>query len=193
MRLVAFLGLTLLFGVTQANAARLVFPEELIPLQVEEQEIEQSFFSKVREIDLAVGTHRVKMKYSDLYEVGYDDHQVIESAPFWALISVASDTTYRISFQRAKTVKAAKAFAKAPKVMLINEAQQAQQTLQVFKVQPDSRSMQPQSTDLKTPQSVISKPAPAATHPDVVGMLNYWWQQATPEQKKLFLQKIKGN
>lgn len=48
-------------------ATQIKFPAELIPLQVGAEKIEHSLFSKVDEITLKKGTHKLKIKYSDLF------------------------------------------------------------------------------------------------------------------------------
>ncbi|MEJ6474281.1 DUF2057 domain-containing protein [Pseudoalteromonas piscicida] len=201
MRLRLTLATTLLALTPLAQAALLSFPEEIIPLQVEDKTIEHSFFSKVRELDLAPGNYAIKMRYTDLYEVGYDDHETVESAPFWAKISITQEGEYQIEFNRADNVVAAKAFAKQPLVMLQAPNESLATTLVVSQERPKLSASNQLSKPVKNSSSTAPNPmtstvtpaAPKSAHPDVVGMLDYWWQQATPEQRRLFLEKIKGN
>ncbi|RXF02524.1 DUF2057 family protein [Pseudoalteromonas sp. PS5] len=202
MRLKSTLVTAGLFLSSFSHAALLSFPEEIIPLQVNDKTIEHSFFSKVRELDLASGEYVVKMRYTDLYEVGYDDHETVESKPFWATISIDTDGQYDVKFNRPDNVVAAKAFAAQPLIMLQAPNESLATTLVVTQKRPRvvsaiaSQSAEVTAPRYSTPSNPTQPAAPAApksAHPDVVGMLDYWWQQATPEQKQLFLEKIKGN
>ncbi|WP_010606849.1 DUF2057 domain-containing protein [Pseudoalteromonas maricaloris] len=204
MRLKYTLATAVLLLSPLSQAALLSFPEEIIPLQVDDKTIEHSFFSKVRELDLAKGEYAVKMRYTDLYEVGYDDHETIESKPFWAKISIDQDGEYQVEFNRPDNVVAAKAFADQPLIMLQAPNESLATTLVVTQERPRvttaiaSEPSTPTAPRYSTPSTATRAitPAPVApksAHPDVVGMLDYWWQQATPEQKRLFLEKIKGN
>ena len=101
------------------KAATLSFPEELIPITVNGKQVEHSLFSKKLDFDLPIGTHKVQIKYSDLYELDYDEHQTVSSAPFWVEVAITQDGQYQIGFDRAKDADAAERFAKAPSVYVI--------------------------------------------------------------------------
>ena len=68
----------LLFSVS-SMAENIHFPEEFVPLQVGERIIESSLFSRVEDLELAPGSYRLKLKYTDLYDEDYDMHEVVES------------------------------------------------------------------------------------------------------------------
>ncbi|WP_046005843.1 DUF2057 domain-containing protein [Pseudoalteromonas rubra] len=210
-RIFYFLLVSLLSG--QALAAQLYFPEELLPLQVGQKEIEHSFFNKVRELSLAAGRHQLRVKYTDLYEIGYDDHEVIESKPFWVTVEVAEQGDYHVEFERADTLKAAKQFAKQPQLWL--KAPDGTRTpVKTLTEQLRTRSVPQAAERLKTP---VTKPdyadslpveppvapqgdkpalsdavpaAPQAGKPDAAAMLEFWWQQASPAQRAAFLEKV---
>ena len=66
-------------------AENIHFPEEFVPLQVGERVIESSIFSRVDDVELAPGTYQLKLKYTDLYDLGYDDHEVMPRQPEWCV------------------------------------------------------------------------------------------------------------
>ncbi|HAU05419.1 MAG TPA: DUF2057 domain-containing protein, partial [Pseudoalteromonas shioyasakiensis] len=117
-KLVLLSSALMLFNSFSSVAETIHFPEEFVPLQVGERLIEQSFFSRVDDVELAPGTYQVKMKYTDLYEQGYDDHQVVESEPFWVELTVESGKDYDLVFNRASNAVAAEVFAESPQVSL---------------------------------------------------------------------------
>ncbi|RZM75119.1 DUF2057 domain-containing protein [Pseudoalteromonas rubra] len=210
-RIFYFLLVSLLSG--QALAAQLYFPEELLPLQVGQKEIEHSFFNKVRELSLAAGRHQLRVKYTDLYEVGYDDHEVIESKPFWVTVEVAEQGDYYVEFERADTLKAAKQFAKQPQLWLkapdgtrtpvktlteqlrIRSVAQAAERLKTPVTKPDYADSLPVEPPVapqadKPALSDAVPAAPQAGKPDAAAMLEFWWQQASPAQRAAFLEKV---
>ena len=181
------------------QAATLSFPEELIPITVNGKQVEHSLFSKKLDFDLPIGTHKVQIKYSDLYELDYDEHQTVSSAPFWIEVTINQDGQYRVAFDRAKDVGAAEQFAKSPSVYVIapNKSQQV-----AVKVKPKAASApavvaaQVQTTPISitTPVAPESrKQIEGVTHPSAELMLHYWWQQADEKQRKAFLKAVKVN
>lgn len=187
------------------------FPEELVPLQLDNQPIEQSFFSRIDKLDIPAGQHNLKLKYSDLYEEDYDDHQTVESAPFWVSITIDAGQNYALTFNRATTLAQAKQFAKAPQVQLRSN-QGAQALAKVAAPAPVVQAVQPvvsampnnipstapnnsvpnkaTAKPVEQTRSALSAPAPKAVNAQ--SMLLFWWQQASDAERQAFLQQIKA-
>jgi len=170
--------LCLPFISTLTYAAQIKFPEELIPLQVGENVIEHSLFSKVDEITLNEGVHKLKIKYSDLFELDYDDHEVVESKPFWIEIQISENVNYQVIFNKPEDEIEAQAFAKSPSVTL--KAISTGELVAVTKSsEPEKKVVAVNVTDVK--------PSPKALE-----MLNFWWQQASKQEKERFLHDVKN-
>ncbi|MBQ4839660.1 DUF2057 domain-containing protein [Pseudoalteromonas luteoviolacea] len=174
-------------------AGEVNFPEELLPLQVNEREIEHSFFNKVRTLELPAGVHRIKVKYSDLFELDYDEHEVVDSKPFWVEVDI-KEGDYQVRFKSIETVEQARAFAKSPAIWL--QAKQGNK-VSASRVSEATKSVAAPvhvSVPNNTSAAKIDndKPAPSAGKPDAVSMLEFWWQQATPEQRAAFLASIEA-
>ncbi|GMM86568.1 DUF2057 family protein [Pseudoalteromonas sp. MTN2-4] len=183
------------------QAATLSFPEELIPISVNGKQVEHSLFSKKLDFDLPIGTHKVQIKYSDLYELDYDEHQTVSSSPFWVEVTINQEGQYRIAFDRAKDADAAELFAKSPNVYVIapNKSQQV-----AVKVKPKAvvapAVVAATVQTVATPMTITTQVAPKSrkqiegmTHPSAELMLHYWWQQADENQRKAFLKAVKVN
>lgn len=176
------------------QAATLSFPEELIPLKVNGEKVEHSLFSKKLDFDLPVGTHKVQLKYSDLYELDYDEHQTVSSEPFWVEVSIIQDGKYKIGFNRAKDIDAAEQFAQSPAVYVVtpNNSQQ-----KAVAVKPEVEVAPVVAERVKSaPQTVAPvsrKAVEGVTHPSAELMLHYWWQQADKKQREAFLKAVKVN
>ena len=185
-----------LFYSASSLAETIHFPEEFVPLQVGERLIEQSFFSRVDDVELAPGTYQLKLKYTDLYELGFDDHEVIESEPFWVDITIDDNKDYDMVFNRADNAVSAKIFAEAPQVSLKAKGASVAQPLSVIS-----------NTQLASQKPALQKTGPAGPTrpsqpikpiapingkgmPSAPQMLEFWWQQATIAERKAFLEKV---
>lgn len=178
------------------------FPEEIVPLQVGDKKIEHSFFNRVDEVDLTPGVYQFKLKYTDLYEMGYDEHQVIDSEPFWVTMTIAANTDYDVVFNRADNAVAAKVFAEAPQVSLQAKGESLGTPLAIIAEPNFSSAAAPQVATAKAApaaaiatatvvQATASRPAPSATSaPNAAAMLDFWWQQASAQEQQAFINKV---
>ena len=203
-KLVLLSSALMLLNSFSSVAETIHFPEEFVPLQVGERLIEQSFFSRVDDVELAPGTYQVKMKYTDLYEQGYDDHQVVESEPFWVELTVESGKDYDLVFNRASNAVAAEVFAESPQVSLKAKGSELAVPLSIVSYRAASAPAQavasaPVAATSNKPTTAVPVTLPAKVPggqaglknmPSAAAMLEFWWQQASPEERRAFLQKV---
>ncbi|WP_375185833.1 DUF2057 domain-containing protein [Pseudoalteromonas sp.] len=205
-KLVLLSSALMLLNSFSSVAETIHFPEEFVPLQVGERLIEQSFFSRVDDVELAPGTYQVKMKYTDLYEQGYDDHQVVESEPFWVELTVESGKDYDLVFNRASNAVAAEVFAESPQVSLKAKGSELAVPLSIVSYRAASAPVQAVASAPVAATSTSNKPTTAVpvtlpakvpggqaglkNMPNAAAMLEFWWQQASPEERRAFLQKV---
>lgn len=186
-------SLLLLINSTVSMAETISFPEEIIPLQVDNRVLEGSLFSAIEQVELAPGQYQLKLKYSDLYEDGFDSHAVVESKPFWVNVTIEAEKDYTLAFNRANNVVAAKVFAESPNVSLKENASAISTPLTVLAdvgmVLERKSALTVQSKQLNTvtdsPASMGELQAPNASE-----MLDFWWQQASVEQRNDFIKKV---
>ncbi|MCQ8880119.1 DUF2057 domain-containing protein [Pseudoalteromonas shioyasakiensis] len=205
MRKLLLLSTITLLGLSTSTLAETVyFPEEIVPLQVGDKKVEHSFFSRVDELELAPGSYKFKLKYTDLYEQGYDAHQVVDSEPFWVSVTIAEGEDYDIVFNRADNAVAAKVFAESPQVSLqargsslgipLDSASAPQQTQQAkAQVAPTAQTQAVAVAPIAV-NAPVSKPSPTNAvdgAPNAAAMLDFWWQQASPQQQQAFLDKVR--
>lgn len=180
------------------------FPEELVPLQVDDRAIEQSFFSRVDDIELAPGTYKLKLKYTDLYEQGYDNHTTVDSEPFWVQVIIAEGIDYEMVFNRADNAIAAKEFAQSPQVSIKPKNSAQAEPLNVLNspavnAAPAIKQVKPAQVATATVAAgkATTLPAKAPSNhvatqkaPSAAAMLDFWWQQASPQERQAFLNKV---
>ncbi|MBB1310489.1 DUF2057 domain-containing protein [Pseudoalteromonas sp. SR41-8] len=203
-------GIVSLFLSATSVAETVNFPEEIVPLQVGDKKIEHSFFNRVDEVELVPGVYQLKLKYTDLYEQGYDEHQVIDSEPFWVTMTIAANTDYDVVFNRADNAVAAEVFAEAPQVSLqakgaslgtplviiaepdlTSSINSQVATVQVAPTVASATRAAPMAANLQAP---VSRPAPnAGNAPSAAAMLDFWWQQASAQERQAFIDKVTKN
>ncbi|MGO2169211.1 DUF2057 domain-containing protein [Pseudoalteromonas sp.] len=180
------------------------FPEELVPLQADDRVIEQSFFSRVDDIELAPGTHKLKLRYTDLYEQGYDNHTTVDSKPFWVQVTIDEGTDYEVVFNRADNAVAAKAFAESPQVSLKPKGSALAEPLSILSspkvsAAPTVKQVAPAQVATATvttgkaaifPAKASSRHAATQKEPSAAAMLDFWWQKATVQERQAFLNKV---
>lgn len=180
-----FLGLVLGLGLFSVESATINFSEEIIPLQLNQTKVSHSLFNQVDSLEAAKGHHRVKVKYSDLYETDYDDHETIESEPFWLDLHVTDEQqTLHVYIERPETYEDAKLFIQNPYALVKSKDQITKKVAiaapQVA-IKPVAR-MKEAGVD-----------APVSKLPDALYMMEYWWQRATEAQRAQFLATKKGS
>ena len=186
----------LFFGMfsTLIAAATFSVPEEFQLLRLNEEPIEKSWFSNTSKLDLPVGEHIVKLKYLDVFEEEYDQHEVIESDPFWLLLTIEQENqTLQIEFTRPQTIAKAKVFAQKSQKQLFL----AGEPLMIYTELPQQNAHIPQHKEsaesaIHADES-ISQPivvnGETDLQPSALQMLEFWWQQATFEEQQAFLSK----
>ena len=189
-------AVALLFSVSSV-AENIHFPEEFVPLQVDNRVIESSLFSKVDDLELDPGTYQLKLKYTDLYEEDYDTHEVVESEPFWVNVTVEAGKDYTLVFNRAENAVAAKVFAQSPMVSLKAQGNELAAPLSVVSKSQLAKDMsvnQSRETPAgpQKPSRPIKPIAPinGKGMPSAAEMLDFWWQQASKAERKAFLEKV---
>ncbi|MCF6458646.1 DUF2057 family protein [Pseudoalteromonas sp. MMG024] len=197
-----------------AYAATVKFSEELIPLQVNENKVEHSLFSSVDEVTVSQGQHKIRVKYKDLYEIDYDEHEVIESEPFWLVVNIENnEATYQLSMPRADDIDGAKQYIKSPfatfkeqgansqalrlepvKAQVVLSTEQKNKAyLPATTASAPSNSAAPKSSSKIHVDAEKSPNAPVSQQPSALSMLEFWWSQASEQEKAAFLANKKGS
>lgn len=171
-------------------ANELVFSDGLLPLEVNNKAISQSFFNKIDRLTLSKGNYLIKLQYQDLFESDDDDHQWVRSLPFWVSIVISDEGLYRLGYNPLHTVEQANAFAKNPELTLSHPNKQVT-ILNVSKIPLSFEKNKPMENKLSKSANLKNDSAAITTQPSSLEMLNFWWQHASDEQKLQFLQSVK--
>jgi uncharacterized protein len=206
---VQILGMLLALLFAQAQAAELRVPEAFDVLIVNGSEYGASLKSN-KTVALISGRNVVIVEYDQIFDAEFgDSHDRIRSAPIALVFEASSDAVLTLVDPKLKSNAEARQYAKAPTLQL-RDAKQDPVTAQQLPVReingmmfadngstPAIASVMPAipaipaapaaGTQANTTQNAVPVAAPA---PDALQMLSYWWQQASPEQRAAFLQRI---
>ncbi|HEX4910550.1 MAG TPA: DUF2057 family protein [Permianibacter sp.] len=209
------LSLTLLGGglllSPLAQAAELVVPEAFDVLQVNDAPFGASL-QREKRLTLAPGRHVIVLEYDQIFDGDFgDSHDRIRSKPFALVLTVTNEAVLTVQNPNLTNGTEARRYAKAPTLRVFDAAnrelpiqvQSVQSVGEGFVTPTTAATPAPATLATPTPTAIpatpvtASAPAPAtaekSTSPastDPLQQLQYWWQQATPEQRAAFLQQI---
>jgi hypothetical protein len=195
---------------SSSYAATIHFSEEIVPLEINNKKIEKSFFSRVTNIEVKPGSHKIKLQYEDLFEVDFDDHQTIESEPFWVVIDIEnSEGEYLLSIPRPDDIESASLFIKNPYAELSRLGSQNKSRLEPVTTalmvvetskstvkslkQPVANNVPDTSSEVGNTPKISPNSTSVGTPPDALSMLDFWWSQASEKERKAFLKDKQGN
>ena len=199
----------------QAHASQLQVPEQFDVLVVNGEEFPFTIgLSKT--VPLIAGRNVIVLEYDKIFDAVYgDSHDRVKSAPFAVTFSASAGDMLVLHGPEFDTGTEAKRYAKAPTVQIRNAAQQSV-AVQLVPVKEVGDMLVANVAAASAPTPVIAPAIIPATAPtpaiasgsaaaaktvaipsappagahNALEQLNYWWQQATPEQRAAFLQSI---
>ena len=194
-----------------AQAAELVVPEAFDVLQVNDAPFGASL-QREKRLTLAPGRHVIVLEYDQIFDADFgDSHDRISSKPFALVLTVTDESVLTVQDPKLTSGTDARRYAKAPTLRVFDatnrefpvQVQSVQSVGDVFVTPTAAATPAPVAAISATP-ATLTTPAttampatpvtaekgtpPASTDP--LQQLQYWWQQATPEQRAAFLQQI---
>lgn len=200
-----------------AQAARIDIPAEVIVQAVDGKDLGLQLFGSREYLDLNAGSHRIAVKYKDLFEMMGDNHEVVASDPVLLAFVLPADGSYRLAFDKPRDLTTARAFAKDPKFQIVdangkplatesmNQEQQeslwqAAVSLGAGSSTTDAARSTAITTATATTVAVTANAeqatpiaAPAPEQKMAAEQLHYWWTQADSATRASFLKAIGVN
>ncbi|MFD2166564.1 DUF2057 family protein [Thalassotalea euphylliae] len=201
----------LCFSFQMSFAATITFPEVYDVLKVNGQDYSSGFFSKKSDIELTPGRHVVLYRYNELFEdPSNDDHAKIKSEPFVMIVDM-SDANLTVQSPEILDEMQARKYALKPTLTIMSsnntpasfslsslrdfEKAQYQRAIEVARETPlttapanDNQIPNDSNTGSALPKD--SESGNVSSQSRAYQMLNYWWQQASKEERKAFLHSI---
>ena len=197
--------LLLLLGLlaTPLHAAELLLASELVVDAVNGEKRTNLLFGNAAKLTLAAGEQRLLVRYKDLFELGADEHEVVSSEALLLAFTLPAEGNYQLQLDAPSNVKAARAFAKAPQLRLIDakgqpiamtiltEAQQQQ--LWQAAATPTASATATTAVPAAIGATAVTAAAAAQGNGEqqmVSEQLHYWWQKADAQTRQQFLQQL---
>ncbi|REL35789.1 DUF2057 domain-containing protein [Thalassotalea euphylliae] len=190
----------ILFNVQSLSAKELIFPDVYEVLKVNGDSFSRGLFESESKITLPVGRHVILYRYSELFEdADNDDHVKVKSDQFVLVVNKAEETI-KVSSPRNQEEKQAREYAKSPSLTLTTSSDK-KVVYQTFALADfEQRQYQSVLDTRSSNEGASAKPAMLPALPNQVGsdrtahsraldMLNYWWQQASEQEKAAFKQQ----
>jgi uncharacterized protein YccT (UPF0319 family) len=177
-------------------AAELVLPPEFVVMRVNGEEYSTSIFLSDTKVNLPTGQNVLVLQYAEMFEQDLSDSTItVKSKPFILLFSVGPNDKLSFSFPKSIDKQSATQYAKQPVVTIKQSNGQSlaliNQSLANYNDEVMKQTLARRQAVVK--QSLDAKDAGAftKTSPESIGMLKYWWQQASDADKQQFLDYIK--
>lgn len=169
---------------TPASAKATVSVPELIQvLSIDGQESSGNFFgSRAMNLTLEAGEHILSVRYTQLFQVTADDHDILKSKPMVIRFTADAGKVYQLTVNPPKRYEAAKEFAKAPDIRLIDKSSGVSQSATLIKSYAEASLV---DSIGKAFQSVQEGGDNSKTTNNLQ-MLQDIWSRATPDERQAF-------
>ena len=166
---------------TIGNKVSLEVPELIQVLSIDGQEANSHFLgSRAHVQQLTVGEHVLSVRYTQLFNINTDEHDILKSKPMAIRFTAETGQTYQLSVTPPKRYDAAKEFAKQPDIRLINKtAGTSQQAIQI-KSYAEASLVDSIGKAFQSSDESVSKQS------DNVQLLQDIWLRATPTERQAF-------
>ncbi len=166
---------------TIGNKVSLEVPELIQILSIDGQEGNSHFLgSRAHVQQLTVGEHVLSVRYTQLFNLTADEHDILKSKPMAIRFTAEAGQTYQLSVSPPKRYDAAKEFAKQPDIRLINKtAGTSQQAIQI-KSYAEASLVDSIGKAFQSSDESVSKQS------DNVQLLQDIWLRATPTERQAF-------
>jgi uncharacterized protein YccT (UPF0319 family) len=167
-----------------SQSAHLQVPELIQIMAIDGQERTGNFFgSRAMTLDLSAGEHVLSVRYSQLFQLGADDHDIIKSKPMAIRFTAEAGKTYQLNVNPPKRYEAAKEFAKQPDIRLVDKTSGTSQQATLIKSYAEASLV---DSIGKAFQSSEDSAAIKATTASNVQLLQDIWQRASTEERQAF-------
>lgn len=166
---------------TIGNKVSLEVPELIQVLSIDGQEGNSHFLgSRTHVQQLTVGEHVLSVRYTQLFNINADEHDILKSKPMAIRFTAEAGQTYQLSVTPPKRYDAAKEFAKQPDIRLVNKtAGTSQQAIQI-KSYAEASLVDSIGKAFQSSDESVSKQS------DNVQLLQDIWLRATPTERQAF-------
>lgn len=191
---------------TQALAATVNISDNLIVSEVNDRKVDKGFLEKDYSFELNKGNHAIVVRYKDVFEdLDFAEERVVESQEFIVKFTITDQDKLKLSTTEIKGLAAADRFVKSPQLQLtdarnnqlelslarVSDYKLARQVDKAVNALAINQTVSTQSSAHKN-VDVRTQHLQNSTQVNALTMLNYWWQNASAEEKERFKQITKA-
>lgn len=190
----------------KANAGSITFPENYEVIKVNGKTYSQSFFASESKVELLSERNVILYRYNELFEDADFDHVNIKSEPYVLLIADSKDT-FIVTPPAIKDISQARMYGEKPLLKINNSKQQlvkhqivslndyekkkfAQIKVEIVEQQDKENAVNLVATANRTANKYKETTKAKLETSRAFDMLNYWWQQASEQEKQAFIRQL---
>lgn len=193
---------------TQVLAVTVNVSDNLIVSEVNDKSVDNGFIGKKSSFQLSQGNHALVVRYKDVFEdLDFAEERRVESQNFVVKFTITDQKELELSTIKIKNIAAADRFIKSPQLTLhdgdnnqlnltlekVSDYKLAKQVNSAVSALASNQSIQMKNSALITSKVAAEKTTNTSIHVNSLVMLKYWWQNASPDEKKRFKQFTQVN
>lgn len=168
----------------QESTVTLDIPEIIQILSIDGKEQNSTFFgSRDRKQQLTAGEHVLSVRYSQLFNLTADEHDIIKSKPLAIRFVAETGKNYQLIADAPKRYEAAKEFAKNPTIRLVDKTTGNSQSAVLVKSYAEASLV---DTIGKAFQNASDENQAATSNANNAQLLQELWLKATPQERQAF-------
>jgi hypothetical protein len=168
----------------QESTVTLDIPEIIQILSIDGKEQNSTFFgSRDRKQQLTAGEHVLSVRYSQLFNLTADEHDIIKSKPLALRFVAETGKNYQLIADAPKRYEAAKEFAKNPTIRLVDKTTGNSQSAVLIKSYAEASLV---DTIGKAFQNASDENQAATSNSNNAQLLQELWLKATPQERQAF-------
>jgi len=164
-------------------------PEVIHILSIDGQEQPSSFFGSRAHVKmLPVGEHVLSLRYSQLFDISSEDHDIVKSSPMAIRFVAEAGQQYQLVVNPPKRYEAAVKFAKQPEIKLVNKNTGSSQQAIAIKSYSEASLIDTLGKAFNTSDDTLptTTTANASFSSNNTQLLQDIWLRATPQERQAF-------
>ncbi len=169
-----------------AATVELAVPANIHVLSIDGQEQPSTFFGTRDHVkQLSVGEHVLSVRYTQLFDINAEDHDIVKSAPMAIRFIAQEGERYQLVVNPPKRYEAALKFAKNPDIQLLNQTTGQSQAAVVIKSYAEASLVDTLSKAFNNSE-VSPNPTNSRLSTNNTQLLQDIWLRATPQERQAF-------
>lgn len=174
-------------GQTASAKASVVVPELIQVLSIDGQETPGNFFgARAMTLSLEAGEHILSVRYTQLFQVTAEDHDILKSKPMAIRFTAEAGKAYQLTVNPPKRYDAAKEFAKAPEIRIVDKSTGNSQQATLIKSYAEASLVDSIGKAFQSVQDGGGSSAATTKTSGNLQLLQDIWMRATPEERQAF-------